>query len=95
MVYSRSPFASRADVAGRMHGRLVLHLICAGGLSLLICVQACAQLEFEAEPINYDTAPATDPVAQLQQRVERGKPHRRQFDLNALSAGPVGNCFGG
>ncbi len=31
------------------------------------------QLEFEAEPINYDTAPATDPVAQLQQRVERGE----------------------
>ncbi len=48
-----------------------------GLLSLLVLLvivgRAMGQLEFESEPINYDTAPVNDPVHQLQGRIERGE----------------------
>ena len=43
-------------------------------LGVLIAHQelAVAQLEFEGAPINYETAPVSDPVAMLQQKLDRG-----------------------
>ncbi len=48
--------------------------ICSCFLLLLLPTanRASAQLDFEAEPINYNTAPVNDPVEKLRQKVERG-----------------------
>lgn len=37
------------------------------------CTNAQAQLQFDREPINYDSAPAKDPVAQLQTKLDAGQ----------------------
>lgn len=41
---------------------------------LILCIRpAAAQLDYEQEPINYSTAEATDPVAQLARRLQNGE----------------------
>ena len=60
---------------------MVLHFFAAlFGLILFVILlllatgpTASGQLEFESEPINYETAPVNDRVHQLQQRIERGE----------------------
>lgn len=50
--------------------RLPSCLICV----LLLCTSpALAQLDFESEPINYNTAPLNDPVQNLRKQIERGE----------------------
>ncbi len=41
--------------------------------SLALSRGAVAQLEFEGAPIHYETAPVSDPVAMLQQKLDRGE----------------------
>lgn len=62
-----------ALLPARMAYRCAAVALCYCGLSLLIAAPAHAQLEFEAAPINYDSAPASDRVAQLQQLLDRGE----------------------
>lgn len=40
-------------------------------LILAICGNAAAQISFEREPINYSSRPAQDPIARLQQQIDR------------------------
>lgn len=42
-------------------------------LSFLFPSSVSAQLEFERAPINYTDAPVLDPIAQLQERIDRGE----------------------
>ena len=48
---------------------------CALCLPLLLWVsgQAAAQIEFESEPVNYNTAPTNDPVVKLQKLIDSGE----------------------
>ena len=41
--------------------------------NFLLNREAFAQLEFEAAPINYETAPVNDPVSRLQQKLDQGE----------------------
>ncbi len=56
---------------GRATLRFAPVALCCCGFRVLVSDPALAQLEFEAEPINYNTAPVTDRVSQLQQRLDR------------------------
>jgi len=51
----------------------LLLLVCLVPLVSSISDTALAQLDFEAEPINYNTAPVSNPVETLQQKVESGE----------------------
>src|SRR5690606_41319290 len=42
-------------------------------LSLHDALPIYAQIEFEDDPINYDTAPTTNPVSQLQEALDSGE----------------------
>ncbi|NQV24620.1 MAG: hypothetical protein HQ518_09655 [Rhodopirellula sp.] len=55
-----------------MPGRL-LRLILLLGVAVLHQRAASAQLEFEGAPIHYATAPVHDPVARLQEKLDRGE----------------------
>ena len=48
-------------------------MLLAACLLSLSAATGLGQLQFEQEPINYDTAPVDDPVAQLQQKLDAGE----------------------
>ena len=53
--------------------RLVLAGITVGFACLLSCSSAMAQMEFEAAPISYDTAPVNNRVTKLQAKIDAGE----------------------
>ena len=70
MHFSTGLIARRAAFTGRTSRWSVM---CMLFVLLVYASPALAQLEFESEPINYETAPTHDPVQVLIEKMERGE----------------------